>query len=322
MTNRLVTGLLVLYGLKSRPPVSVHLLLDSTLMPTQRWANHTSIAEFRWRRLTLRCLAHVTQAAWRAVIDMWQETSHQIAQTECTHPPELRVRRANQWASMDVCDRKRGGRGAILNYSPTAMACAQRNAKIKEKAKKKDSVNISQRAALWSVGRKRKGQRLSKVHPRALCFSDCHGLIMRCRGWDPTGTQWALIKACQDEAVKVKDKNTNHTEDGDLATGSGGPCAGPHTSLETSTLPGQDSGSQNPTLSNDWTAQMQVLMSNPELAQEQFAQWQLFHQQFQHLQYQQQLAASSNLESWQKFHHPGEDDNSIGGQWNLDTRMD
>ena len=85
-------------------------------------------------------------------------------------------------------------------------------------------------------------------------------------------------------------------------------CAGPH--------------SQNPTLSNDWTAQMQVLMSNPELAQEQFAQWQLIHQQFQHLQYQQQLAASSNLESWQMFHHPGENDKSTGGQLNLDTRMD
>ena len=54
---------------------------------------------------------------------------------------------------MDVCDRKRGGCGAILNYSPTAMACAQRNAKIKEKAKKKkDSVNFSQRAALIASG--------------------------------------------------------------------------------------------------------------------------------------------------------------------------
>ena len=120
-------------------------------MPTQRWKNHTLITEFRWRRLTLRCLAHVTQSAWQAVIDMWQEASYRIAQTQCTHAPELRVCRANQWASMDVCDRKRGGCGAILNYSPTAMARAQRNAKIKEKAKK-DSVNISQRAALIASG--------------------------------------------------------------------------------------------------------------------------------------------------------------------------
>ena len=67
-------------------------------------------------------LAHVTLAAWQAVIDMWQGASYRIAQTECTHPPELRVRRANRWASMDVCDRKRGGCGALLNYSATAMS--------------------------------------------------------------------------------------------------------------------------------------------------------------------------------------------------------
>ena len=101
------------------------------------------------------------------------------------------------------------------------------------------------------------------------------GPIFRCRGWDLIGTPCTLIKACQDEAVKFKDKNTNRTEDGDWAIGSGGPCAGPHTGWETSTLPEQDGGSQNPTLSNDWAAQMQVLMSDPELAQEHFALWQL-----------------------------------------------
>ena len=85
-------------------------------------------------------------------INLWQEAPHRIAQTECTHPPELRVCRANHWASMDVCDRKRGGCGAILNYTPTAMACAQRNTKTKEKAKAKDSANINQRAAHIASG--------------------------------------------------------------------------------------------------------------------------------------------------------------------------
>ena len=87
-------------------------------------------------------------------------------------------------------------------------------------------------------------------------------------------------------------------------------------------LLGQEGGFQNPALNNDRTAQMQVLMSNPELAQEQFAQWQFIHQQFQHLQHQQKLAASSNLESWQMFHQPGENDKSTGGQSTMDTRMD
>ena len=135
---------------------------------------------------------------------------------------------------MDVCDRKRGGCGAILNYSPTAMACAQRNAKIKEKAKKKDSVNISQRAALIASGALDEKER-DNVCPRCnrelYAFRTAAGPIMRCRGWDLTGTPCTLIKACQDEAVNFRDRNTNRTEDGDLATGSGGPCASPHTSL-------------------------------------------------------------------------------------------
>ena len=66
---------------------------------------------------------------------------------------------------------------------------------------------------------------------------------------------------------------------------------------------------------------MQVLMSNPALTQEQFAQWQLLHEHSQHLQYQQQLAESSNLESWQMFQHSGENGESVGRQSSMDTRM-
>ena len=290
--------------------MSVHLLLDLTLMPTQRWRNFILIAEFRWRRLALRCLVHVTQAARQAVTEMWQETSSRIVQTECTHPPEFCVRRANHWASMNVCDRERGGCGAVLDFSPTAVACAQREAKTKEKAKAKDSATISQRAAQIIIGVSDEKER-DNVCPRCdrelYAFRTASGPIMRCRGWDLVGTPCTLIQVCQEEAVNFREKNTNRTGDGGLATGS----RGPHAGLGTNTLPGQDSGSQNPTLSNDWTAQMQVLMSNPDLAQEQFAQWQLLHQHFQHLQCQQQLAASSNLESRQMFQHSGEDGESV-----------
>ena len=140
-------------------------------MPTQPCGNHVSMAEFRWRRLVLRCLVHVTQAAWQAVTDMWQKTSSRIAQTGCTYPQEFRVGRANQWASMDICDRKRGNCGAIIDYSPTAVACAHREAKTKENAKTKDSATISQRAAqiINGVSAEEQRQRLSKVRPRALC---------------------------------------------------------------------------------------------------------------------------------------------------------
>ena len=237
----------------------------------------------------------------------------------------FRVRRANQWASMDVCDRKRGRvwRHPRL-FSHSCCMCTDRCKDRRESKSEGQCQHQSESGTdhQWSVGRKRERQRLSKVRPRALCVSD------RCRTnhalsrMDLVGTPCTLIKVSQDEAVNFREKNTNRTEDGGLATGSGGPCAGPHAGLRTNTLPGQDSGSHNPTLSNDWTGQMQVLMSNPELAQEQFAQRQFLHQHFQHLQYQQQLAASSTLESWQMFEHSSEDGESVGGQSSMDARMD
>ena len=109
----------------------------------------------------------------------------------------------------------------------------------------------------WRFTRRTERQRLSKVRPRASCaqnrFRTDHALSRMGPRWD---------------AFNFREKNDNRTGDGGLPTGSGGQHAGPRTN----TLPGQDSSSQNPTLSNDWTAQMQVLMSNPALTQEQFAQ--------------------------------------------------
>ena len=144
-------------------------------MPTQRWESHTMIAEFRWRRLTLRCLVHVTQAAWQAVIDMWQETSYRIAQTECTHPPELRVCRANQWASMDVCDRNRGGLWRHPQLFPYSYGVCTEEREDQSESKEERQCRHQAKSSTdgqWSFGRKRVGQRLSMVQPRALCVPD------------------------------------------------------------------------------------------------------------------------------------------------------
>ena len=81
------------------------------------------------------------------MLDSWQQASSRIAQTECTHLPELLVHRANQWASMDVCDKKRAGCGAIMNYFHSAASIAHKEAKAKTKGKKKEVTTISQRVA-------------------------------------------------------------------------------------------------------------------------------------------------------------------------------
>ena len=91
----------------------------------------------------------------------------------------------------------------------------------KRKQKKKDSVNISQRAALIASGaldEKERDNVCERCNRELYAFRTATGIIMRCRGWDLTGTPCTLIKACQDEAVQFKDKNTSRTEDGDLTT--------------------------------------------------------------------------------------------------------
>ena len=97
---------------EKRPTSSVHLLLDSTWIPTQRWGN----CACRRGSVAKTCSAvpasrHPSMVADRAGL----VATSRIAQTVCTHLPQLLVHRANQWASMDVCDKKRGGCGAIMN---------------------------------------------------------------------------------------------------------------------------------------------------------------------------------------------------------------
>ena len=141
-------------------------------MPTQRWENRALVAEVRWRRLALRCLVHVTRASWQIVLDSRQQASSRIAQTECTHLPALLVHRANQWASMDVCDRKRGGCGAIMNYVHSAASIAHKEAKARMKGKKKEVTTNSQRAAQIVEGAHQGERRrcMSKMRPRTLCL--------------------------------------------------------------------------------------------------------------------------------------------------------
>ena len=210
-------------------------------------------AEVRWRRLALRFLVDVTRASWQIVLDS------RIAQTECTHLPELLVHRAKQSASMDVCDKKRGRCGAIMNYFLSAVAIAHKKAKGKTKGRKKEMTTISQRAAQIVEGactKESKDVACPRCDPELHIFNAASGPILRCRGWNLAGTPCTLIKACHDGAVVPgRLRSTNRTGGGNSASGSGGP----------GTLPRRDDGTQDPPPINDWTAQVQYLEAKPAL---------------------------------------------------------
>ena len=140
-------------------------------------------------------------------------------------------------------------------------------------------------------------------------FNTASGPILRCRGWSLAGTPCTLIKACRGSVVPGGLRSTNRTGGGNSASGPGGP----------GTLPSRDNGTQDPPPINDWTAQVQALAANPAWVQEQFAQWQLFHQQYQHLQCQQQLVAASTTDPWQVL---PENAGSTGDWWSMDTGTD
>ena len=90
---------------------------------------------------------HPSVVADRAGL-MATKTSSRIAQTECTHLPELLVHCANQWASMDVRDKKRRRCGAIMNYVHSAASIAHKEAKARMRGKKTGGVWTRERIGL------------------------------------------------------------------------------------------------------------------------------------------------------------------------------
>ena len=118
-----VTSSPMINWLKNRPFSIANLLLGETGCWLQ--------IEVRWRRLALRCLLHITRASWQIVLDSWQQTFSRIAQTQCTHLAELLVHRANQWASMDVCNEKRGRSGFIMNHFHSGAAIATKRQRLR-----------------------------------------------------------------------------------------------------------------------------------------------------------------------------------------------
>ena len=193
-------------------------------MPTQRWGR-VLVAE-----------VHVTRASWQVVLDSWQQAS-QIVQTECTQSPELLVHRANQWGSMDVCD-KAWGMWRHHELLPLSCGNCPHRGKGQDEREEEDIKTSSQRAT-----------RIVRCDRELHVFNSASGPIFRCREWNLAGTPCTLIKAGQEEAV----------------------VHGPQVEVQrmvlvTQELSGQDNGAQDPPPINDWTAQVRELAANPAWA--------------------------------------------------------
>ena len=264
--------------LKERPISSVHLLLDSTWMPTHR---RGSVAKTCSAVPGSRHPSIVADCAGLVATSFLKNRSDRVHSFAGTSGP------SRQSVGLNGCVRQKTWR-IRRHHELCPLSCIDRSQRSKSQNERKEEVTtISQRAAQIVEGAhtKEKEDFLCPRCDRELyVFNTTSGPILRCRGWTLAGAPCTLIKACQNGVIIPGGlQNTNRTEGGNSASGSGGP----------GTLPRRDDGVPNPPPINDWTAQVQALAANPAWAQEQFAQWQLLHQQYQHLQYQQQLVATS-----------------------------
>ena len=102
----LLTSSPMINWLKERLVSSVHLLLDSTWMPTQRWESCALVAEVRWRRLALRCLVHVTRASWQIVLDSFVATNFLENRSDRVHSSAGTPGPSRQPVGLDGCVRQ------------------------------------------------------------------------------------------------------------------------------------------------------------------------------------------------------------------------
>ena len=164
----------------------------------------------------------------------------------------LLVHRANQWASMDVCDKK--ARGMRRHHELFPLSCVDRSQRGKGQDGRKEERNYHDQSESRTDCR---GCQCPRCDRELHLFNTASGPILRCRGWSLAGTPCTLIKACHDGAVVTGGlQSTNRTGGGSSASGSGGP----------GTLPRRDDGTQDPPPINDWTAQVQALVANPAWA--------------------------------------------------------
>ena len=147
------------------------------------------------------------------------------------------------------------------------LSCIDRSqrSKSQNEGKEERSYHDQSKSRTDCRGCSHQGERrrcVSKMRPRTLCLQHHFGTDSTLSWMDSRrNTVYADQSMPQWSRNPGGLQNTNRTEGGNSASGSGGP----------GTLPRRDGVIPNPPPLNDWTAQVQALGANPAWAQEQFA---------------------------------------------------
>ena len=261
-------------------------------MPAQRWESCALVAEVCWRRLALWRLVHVTQASrhpgfvtGRAGLVATSFLKESL-RTKSTHLLELLVHRFIQWTWMGCVRQKARGM--------RPLSCIDRSQRCKGQNDKKGVGYHEQRKSHGRSSRllvpKRSRTLLGGGATANFRSSNtASGRILRCRGRSLAGTLCTLIYACLNGALVLGGlRRTSRTGGGKFNEWLWWPRERSQDETD---------GTLDSPPKKDWSAQVQALAANPAWTQEQFALWQLLHQQYQHLQYERQLVSASTKKS-------------------------
>ena len=194
-------------------------------MPIQQ--NPPSIA--RWRRLSLRLMVHLRSAVLQAVCSLWHSHSLRNRAQDCQHDPEFQTSHGNMWAHQTVCDKKKGGCGAITSYAPSLKAIAAREQRQRKKTSSTGNTLEARALRAASDDTTWEGTAYNTcsrcLRGMSPFTTTCGQTILRCEGWNnPDQTlKCTFIKALQGEALPCGPTKKNVPTDisGTSASGSG-----------------------------------------------------------------------------------------------------
>ena len=114
-----------------------------------------------------------------------------------------------------------------MNYVHSAASIAHKEVKSQDERKEERSYYNQSKSRTDSRGcslpRRKKTLYVQDATANFMYFNTTSGPILRCRGWTLAGAPCTLIKACQNGVIIPGGmQNTNRTEGGNSASGSGG----------------------------------------------------------------------------------------------------
>ena len=209
-----------------------------------------------------------------------------------------------------MCDRKRGGCGAIMNYVHSAASIAHKEAKARMKEKR--SYYNQSKSRTDSRGCSHQGERrrcMFKMRPRTLCLQHNFGTNSALSWMDSRRStvyadqgmpkwsynSWRAAEYQPYRRWKLSEwfwwlRNTSKTRRWRPKS----------ISFKRLDSPGSSVGCKS-SLGTGTVCSVAI------------------HQQYQHLQYQQQFVATSTTDPWQVL---PEEDGSTGDRWSMDTGTD